>query len=231
MKKVILIIVTILLHLISIPVFAKQEVNPDLTRRPLLQLKKNSAVVYLPTKLVIGKDNKIIVKGEPGYFVSLAISSENSGSMPFYGKILRLGKDFNTVENTISQSGIAEMNIKIPDDKNLNDKTYFIEVAVWKDANFRDLQLAELIAPNGRKTNYNGIKLGLPPKDVSGPAFTPSIPGISPDVLRSIKTIEKLKNGDESSENREFNSDYEYMNPYQTPVMLKNLHSIDMQKK
>jgi len=231
MKKLLLLI--LMFNLISIPAFAQQEIQFKPTKRPSLLIKRDFPMIYKPSKLIIGQENKISIKAEPGSYVSLAYSENNSGAPLFYGHKLRLGTERKTREAVIPENGLLELGLNLPNDKSLEGKTIYLEAVIWKDQDFSDLELAKVIGPNGRETSNNGVIVSLPPKDASRPTFAPAMPGAPAEMMHAAKYIDDMKKGfkgEDSSEEDESQPDIhrEMQNMYQTPVILRNLKSPEL---
>ena len=209
------------------PVFAEQEIKfqPGYKKTSLLKalsIGQDYPVVYKPSRLVTGKDNKFIIKGEAGNSVSLAISDSNHGAPLFFGQTLRLGAQMQTQEAIIPDNGLLELNFKMPEDKKLEGKIYYFEVAVWKKSDFSDLKLAKILGSDNQETDSNGVQIILPVSNPNLPCFGPIIPGTSSSMTDTIDQIKSINNQDLYN--------YDMMNYYQTPVMLRNLNSLELNK-
>lgn len=182
------------LYLITSPVFAQQEIQLTPLKRSSLLITKEGPVVYKPTRLVTGQETKFKIKADPGSYASLATSYSNSGAPMFYGQKLRLGTDIKTLEGIVPDSGLLELNIEIPDNKDLENKPVYFEVAVWKNKDFSDLKIAKIMDPSGRETNSNEVLIKLPPENTSLPGFSPVLPGA--ELRPFMDSIEKIKNNE-----------------------------------
>lgn len=206
-----------LLILSSVPVFASQAIEFKLPEKPALLLDTESPTVYKPTRLIVGKETKFIIKGFPKSNVSLLMSESNEGAPLFYGQKLNLGADITAKEAVIPENGVLELGIKLPDDKKLEDQVRYFEVAVWKNKDYSDLKLAKIVGPNGQRTGLNKIKIYLPNEDSTRPTFAPVMPGMPVNMIQTMQTIEKIKNGDTEQLNR----DYEIEKLKEKPLIQK----------
>lgn len=229
MKKIFLL--AFLLNLFALPVYAAQEIDFKPRSRPVLNIIQDYPVVYKPTKFYIGKETGFIIQAQAGSNVALFVSDTNDGASLFYGNKLRLGSDMKTQEGIVPENGILEMTVNLPDDKNLDGKIIYFEVAVWKDESYNDLKIAKILASNGRETDSNAIQAYLPVGNLSRPSFMPVLPGAPPELYDTVKNLHNDKK-DESGVIDDKNLDYGKNNGnfYQTPVMLRNLHSPDVSK-
>lgn len=155
----------------------------------------DASEVFMPSKLVLGKDNKFIVRGKPGSKVSLAVSSSSYGAKPINGLNVRLGETEQTIESIISSTGVVELIYNVPQDETLLGQTKYFEVAVWTKSDFGDISMAKSISASGRETLNNGLKIVLPPETGKRPTFEPTIPGISGDLYKSIKAMKDVQDG------------------------------------
>ncbi|OGH98588.1 MAG: hypothetical protein A2104_07045 [Candidatus Melainabacteria bacterium GWF2_32_7] len=229
MKKLFLLF--LMFNMISIPAFAQHEIELKPTKRPSLLIKRDFPMAYKPSRLIIGQENKISIKAVPGSYVSLAFSEENSGAPLFYGHKLRLGSDIKTQEGIIPENGFLELSISLPNDKNLDGKTIYLEVAIWKNQDFSDLELAKIIGINGRETNNNDILVSLPPQNASKPTFAPAIPGAPIEMMHAAQFIDEIKKEIKGQSTQGSDVYQEMQNTYQTPVILRNLKAPELNTK
>lgn len=228
MKKFILLL--LIISSITLPAQAQQGIDfVKAEKRPILLLNRESPEVYKPTRLIIGQENKVLIKAEPGSCISLAYSESNTGAAPLYGQKLRLGSDLKTTEGIVPQNGLLELSIMLPDNKEFEGKTFYIEVAVWKNKDFSDIQLAKIVAPSGRETSSNSIVAALPPKNANKPTFTPTLPGAPLEMMQTMKFIEDMKQNKDSKD--ETDIDYDAQSSYRTPVIIRNLNAPELNQK
>ncbi|MEW5819892.1 MAG: hypothetical protein AB1782_06845 [Cyanobacteriota bacterium] len=194
------------------------EITLQASSQPELKVSDKPSV-FLPSKLIIGQDNIFIVKGTPGSKVSLAISKANRGSNPLMGNPLRLGETEKTIEGVISPTGAVQLIYPLPDDDSLVEQIRYFEVAIWKNDDFSDLSIATTISPSGKETRNNGIKISLPPESGKSPSFSPVIPGLGQDIMRSIEHVKAVQ---DKSINPELIDDGE------TPAYLDSVEKRDL---
>ena len=195
-----------------------------------MMLNKEFSMVYKPTKLIIGKDNKFLIKAKPGSYVVLATSNSNYGAPIFHGQKLRLGDDYKISNGIVPANGLLELNIALPNNKDLNETTVYFEAIVSKDKDFTDSQVARIMAPSGRETESNSVLVNLPPDDSSKPNFTPTIPGAPLEMYRTMQYIEQMKNtaSTKDKEDRELLEDNGSF--YSSPVILRNLQAPELNR-
>lgn len=229
MKKIIFLLAV--LSLLSInTVFAESSIEFQSYKKPSLLITRDYPQIYRPARIYIGQENKFTIKAESGSFVSVALSLENKGSDLFYGHELRLGKEIiATGEGKTSANGLAEIIVKMPEDKKLEGKNVYFECAVWKNDDFSDLKIANIISPSGRESASNQILLALPVKDSDKPTFLPSLPGASSEFIESMKTMNEIRETESQSIEKDFEFNLEDM--YKKPLMLRNLDAPDVNTK
>ena len=222
---------TVLLVVLSItPVLAEGTIQFQSYKKPSLLISRDYPQIYRPVKLFIGRENKFTVKAEAGSFVSIALSLANKGADAFYGHELRLGKKIlATGEGKTSENGLVEITIKIPDDKKLKDKSVYFETVVWKNEDFSDLKIAQIISPSGRESGINQIPLSIPVKENLGPSLTPSLPGASFEMIQGLKTMDEVMKNESNGVKTDY--DYNIDDFYKKPLMLRNLDAPDLNSK
>jgi len=222
-----------MVYAIIMPVYGKADIDLKASKRPVLLLNREYAQVYKPTKLIIGKENIFIIKGKAGSFVSLAYSYSNKGSQEFYGQELRLGSDFKTIEGVIPSNGLLELRMNLPKDNTLALKTMFFEVAVWTKKDFSDVELAIIIAPNGRETDSNDILVALPPDNPNKPTISPSIPGTSIDAIKTMQAFQNLQQSINTNMMRgydDYDRGYNTDDGFLKPNILRNMDAPELSK-
>jgi len=229
MKKFLLLFLS--LYLFALPAFAQLEINLSSGKHGGVLLSREYPVVYKPTKLIIGQENIFKVKASPKNIVTLMVSGSNSGANTFYGQTLRLGSNFETVKGVVPENGLLELKFNMPNNKELNGKAVFFEVAVSKDDSFKDIKLAKIMGEDCSETSSNEIAISLPPQDVSKPSLSPMLPMMPPEFARAIDTVEKNKknkNNNSNNDNEQDYNQYMYDNMYQTPAYIRNLNAPEL---
>jgi len=223
MKKLVLLFLS--LYMLTLPAFSQLVIDLSSSNKNNTLISNEYPVVYKPSKLIIGQENTFKVRATPGSSASLMISASSSGAKPFYGQTLRLGYDQMAVKGIVPENGLLEIKFSLPNQKELNGKMAYYEVAVWKTEDFTDVKIAKIMDENCRETNSNEIGISMPPQDVSKPSLGPMIPMMPPEFMRAIENVENSKN------NKKNTPDYsEYMNDnlFQTPAYIRNLHAPEL---
>jgi hypothetical protein len=214
--------------LISGPAFAQIQLDLNSTKRPVLLLNQDFPMLYKPTKLIIGKENKFSIKADPKSYVSLLISSSNDGTAMFKGQKLKLGEDIQIIEGTVPDNGLLELSFTLPDNKDLNEKVFYFEAIVSKDTNYTNPMKAKTMGASGRETNDNSVMAALPSKDKSGVGFTPALPGAPVQMYQTMQMIQDMKQ--QAAEGKD--SDETYKDDgllYQSPL-IRNLAAPDLNR-
>ena len=176
--------------------------------------------VYKPSKLIMGTKTKFIIKAEPNSNVELLTSNQNAGSKILYGKKLRLGPAINSVEGKTGENGVVELDVSMPEEKDLEGQILYFEVLVWKNEDQSDLKIAKIMGINGRETDINAVIVTAPPKNPMLPGFGPSLPGTDVNINRTMDAINQSNEYNDEETNDLYLEQSNYMN---TPLMLRNL--------
>ena len=198
------------------------------TKNSSIIINQDAPAVYKPSKLIIGNKTKFVIKAAPGSHVSLVTSEQNGGSPELYGHKLRLGQTLNPYEGIVGDKGILEIEISLPEEKELVGKILYFEVLVWKKSDFSDLKIAKIMGIDGRETDVNAVIIAEPPKKQSMPGIGPGVPGTGGDINKAMEIFHKMN---ESSTNQ--NSENYYENDIfsnNKPLMLRNLKLPELQK-
>jgi hypothetical protein len=195
------------------------------SKKSPLVAKQDSPCVYKPSKLIIGMPNPFTVKAPPFSHVSLVTSNENAGYPEMFGNKLRLGQSINNYEGIVNDNGAIELNINLPNEKELIGKILYFEVLVWKNPDFSDLKVAKIMGIDGRETLVNAVLITEPPKKNLMPTFGQYIPGTDINMNRTMEAINK------SADDNKSDYDYEEMMNYSNqPLMIRNLRAPEMQE-
>lgn len=217
MKKVFLLFIFSYIFIVS-PVKASDEITFATHTKSQILSDYAVPVVYKPLNLIISQTNTFIIKGESGSNVSLAVSDSNSGAPDLFGHKLRLGADIHTVESVIPQNGIVKIDYFVPKDQKDTER-YYIEVAVWKKADYSDLKLAKIIADNGRTEADNGIAAVMPAAKNDGGWLSPLIDGTT-SVRRTMDIVDSIQKNQAADEYYDMNA----------PAIIKNIHFLKQQE-
>ena len=182
-----------------------------------------NAEIYKPSELIIGSTTLFFIKSMPGAHVLLMFSWNNTGIQPFYGQKLRLGTVIDKIDGIIEKKGLAELRIKLPEDKNMIGKTIYFEAIVWKKEDFSDMAKAKIIGINGQKTASNAIVIAGKPKNKSVPGISPEIGGIR-NLSRAMNAI----TGQNSKDKEYLYSDDTYY--HSKSLLLRNLRAPELKE-
>ena len=222
MKKNCISIALIALIAFSIPVNA-QVFDLSSTKKSSFSINQDFPAVYKPSKLIIGNKTKFVIKAEPESHVSLVTSDENGGAPEYYGHKLRLGQIIKPHEGIIGDKGILELEIPLPQEKELIGKILYFEVLVWKKSDFSDLKIAKIMGIDGSETNINAVVITEPLKNQSMPNFGPNIPGTGGDMNKAKEIFNKINDTSADGDSDNYYLDEMYYNSQ--PLMLRNIHT------
>lgn len=189
-------------------------------------INQTQPVVYKPSKLLIGTKTKFIIKADPESYVSLVTSDENRGAPEFHGHRLRLGEIINPHEAKVGSKGIVEIEIPMPQEKELVGKILFFEVLVWKNPNYSDMKVAKIMGINGQETDVNAVIIAEPPKNTSVPGIGATIPGTDFNINDAVDAL--------NSSTKDFNNDDYYQGDIyyrNEPLMLRNLRTPEIKSE
>lgn len=198
------------------------------SKTSLYSINQTQPVVYKPSKLLIGTKTKFIIKADPESYVSLVTSDENRGAPEFHGHRLRLGEIINPHEAKVGSKGIVEIEIPMPQEKELVGKILFFEVLVWKNPDYSDMKVAKIMGINGQETDVNAVIIAEPPQNTSIPVMGTTIPGTGLNINDAMEVINNSrKNYREDSENNY----YDRLHYNYEPLMLRNLRSPEVKSE
>lgn len=190
--------------LFFMPVMANAlELQLDAIQKSVIDI--DNANVYKPSKLFIGSKNSFIIKGEPNSIASIVIALDN------------LGKNvIATAENQINDKGILELEIEIPENKDLINKIAYFEVIIWKNSDRSDAHVARVVSSDGKHTATNTVIIANKQAGKYLPGFNPAGIGTVSDTVDSM------------------NSDLEYGDDayyYNKPLIIRNLRAPELNEK
>jgi len=159
------------------------------------------AEVFKPSRLIIGAKTGFIIKAEPGSHVSLVLAVDENGE-----QILA------KVDGMVGEKGITELEVELPDKKELINKVVYFEVAVWKNEDLSDAKRARIMGSDGRQSRSNTILITGKPEKGLMPGFGPAMPGVG-DVSRTMDALQ---------DERDYSDDAYY---YDKPLILRNLRA------
>ncbi len=151
--------------------------------------------MYLPTRLIIGEENRFVFKVPPGNKVVLVLSPQDAGLLTPDGRPLRVGPENQQVEATASEKGVAVINVPIPNETSLVGGVVYVDAYTYGSEDYSDLAILEMQDATGHRASGNRIAIEAR-TDGSGAMVLPGMPGMSPDFLRRLSTIGDVS-GDE----------------------------------
>lgn len=223
----------LILSLIIFTSFANLSYSSDLYKNEFVGSKQSLSdinnihlCIFKPSRLILSQDNKILIKGIPGHFVSLAYSKSYSGANLTTGQKASLGDDLQTIEGEINDKGFIELNLNLSANKfNEGDNLYF-ELVSWSYKDYSDLQQTEIYGTDGKTTNSNSIIVVNKISNTSMPMFGPAIPGLNANFNDAVDAIKNINNSS-------YNNNYQYPNEmyYEKPSMFLNINAPELQRK
>ncbi|MBK8191250.1 MAG: hypothetical protein IPK79_12470 [Vampirovibrionales bacterium] len=184
---------------LAMPWSASAQVRAGGRLSGLIQQKSS---LYLPTRLLWGQENRILVKAPPGARVVVYISPQNQGFTAPNGAPLRVGADPEKLEGVASEKGVAALTLTLPAppageglDEEIKPRPAFLDAVVYQKDDFSDMTVVEIIDPTGRPAASNQTML-TQAVNGRGPLFFPGMPGVSGDIVRRLSTLGDLQSGD-----------------------------------
>ena len=160
-----------------------------------LLLKKSS--VNMPTRLVLGQENKFTVKAAPGSTVRLFVSPAEEGYVFDDRLPLAVGEEVQEITGTIPATGVLEMTLPLPGDAELEGKVLYVDAVVGKASDLSDYARPELLDSSGRRTTENALVM-MKPADEGHMFVTPTIPGLNPQLINTLSTTQEIyQSGDD----------------------------------
>jgi hypothetical protein len=124
------------------------DLEPTAPPHRSLRDRFNSARLFLPERMTIGKSCEFLIKGEPGSYAAIAMADKNKGAKPVFGHTLRLGPDRKLVGvGQIPDTGVLSLFVEAPIQGDLIGAPMYFEAGVWTKADFSDLQIAIPASP------------------------------------------------------------------------------------
>jgi hypothetical protein len=169
--------------------------SPPTTSR-LNSLIRRAPQLFLPSRLYLGQDNTLTLRGTPGSEVALYFSAEADGFTLPGGVALRVGEEHQTMQGTIGANGILTLTLPLPKDEALEGRVLFLDAVSWQKADQSDVLRFEQLDATGRRTLENGVPIVKPADTARGPLLMPGMPGMSTDMLRQVTSFSDVM-GDE----------------------------------
>lgn len=159
----------------------------------LSQLVKKKPSMYLPSRLIIGQDNRFTFQGTPGNQVRLYMSSSPEGFSTPDGQPLRVGAEHQEIAAEIPANGVLEIIVPLPAEEGLVGQNIFVEGIAWHAEDFSDLVIFEQIDASGRRATENYVAINKLVKN-KGSIVMPTLPGMSPSFVQQLNTLSEITN-------------------------------------
>ncbi|MGE0200831.1 MAG: hypothetical protein AB7P76_07680 [Candidatus Melainabacteria bacterium] len=212
----------------TLPVEDATAETPSAPRSRLNRLLIRSANLYLPTRLVLGQENKFVARANPGQQVlvflspepsGLVLASEQSARIP-----LRVGPEYEQVVGVANEKGVAELSITLPDEQDWAGHILYVDAIAYDRAEIvpprmdgeghpvadvnplvdlrtvANAQQLDLMNPMGQRTSVNALQMAMP-AEANGAMVMPSMPGFSPQLLQQITNLSEVGAGNEHKKN------------------------------
>lgn len=161
----------------------------------LSQLIRNKPNLYLPSRMLIGEENKFTFQGPPGSQVILYVSAEPSGMEAPDGQPLRVGAENQQFTGTIPEKGVLEMTVPLPHEEFLIGKSMFVEGILWTQEDYADLAVFEIVDSTGRRSGANALVISQM-SNGKGAFIMPAMPGMPSGLVNQITTLSEMDGGD-----------------------------------
>lgn len=152
----------------------------------LSQLLIRKADAYLPSRLLLGAENRFVIKAQPGYVAKVFVSHKGEGKVLANGTPLPVGEDVQELSGTVPDSGVLPLSLKVPQDDALHGKVLY--VAAVAGPTEEALEPIGLVDSTGRRTDDNVLVISKITK-MNGPAVLPGVPGINPQMFNQLTTM------------------------------------------
>lgn len=168
----------------------------DLHNSRLSQLVKRKPSMYMPSRLLIGAENRFTLQGPAGSHVTLYLSPQPDGFKTPDGQLLRVGTENEQVTGLIPENGVLELAFPVPNEEDLVGKNLFVEAVSWKNDDLSDLTIFELVDSTGRRASENYLAISKPANG-RGAMILPNLPGMPGGMIQRMTQITDVtKEGD-----------------------------------
>lgn len=176
--------------------------------------------LYMPPRLLIGQDNKFILKGKAGNKAMLYLSPSSSGMRAPNGLDLRIGEEHQKISGIFPENGVLVLTVPVPKESSLIGKTLYLEAITWSQPDYSDLEVLSITDFTGRRTSENALAIDKP-ADGKGSPIMPALPGVPTQLLNRLNTFNDLRQkpelNDQGAINRNVPLDQNsFYNPYGT---------------
>ncbi len=152
----------------------------------LNQLLIRKSNLFLPTRIVLGEDNRFVVKAQPGSKVKLFLSPTPEGYVLANGTPLRVGEEMQEIAGEVPETGVLELTLTIPSEDALEGKILYVDAVVGPTD--EALVPIDLMDATGRRTDSNSLVITKPSK-MGGPTILPNMPGMNPQMFNQLTTL------------------------------------------
>ncbi|MEB3287581.1 MAG: hypothetical protein VKJ04_08770 [Vampirovibrionales bacterium] len=174
--------------------------SPSSARPPsrLSMLSLNHDTIYLPTRLLLGENNRFVIKGKPGSQVMLYVSPKGKGYQLPNGLDLKIGETYESLGGTVPENGVLEINVPVPDEQSWEGHYLFVDAVSWASEDYGDLKQLQLMDSSGRRTSDNALMMMHQGTASNSPFIMPSMPGMPAGAVQQLsQTSQILGSNDE----------------------------------
>lgn len=163
--------------------------------RPVSRLSRmmlNQDTLYLPTRLIIGENNRFLIKGKPGSDVMLYVSPKGDGYKLPNGLAVKVGEMHESLGGKIPESGVLTLEIPVPNEPDWAGHFLFIDAITWTQPDYADVKQIQLLDSTGRRTTDNGLMMSTPASIGGSPLVMPSMPGVPAGALQQLTQTSQI---------------------------------------
>lgn len=114
--------------------------------------------LYMPGRLIIGKQAEFTVKGKPGYWAAIAMADRDSGAKPVMGHKVRLGPDRKVIAlGQIPAAGVLSLKFWAPVEGDLIGQNLYFEAALWPEGKPECAEIATTVSSESQAEKGNAI--------------------------------------------------------------------------
>lgn len=179
--------------------FQQPAFSGDLSSR-LNRLSQRQNILYLPGRLVIGEENRFVIKGTPGSQAVLFISPLDKGYTLPNGQQLRVGQEHEKLQAVIPEKGVLEIMVPLPNDNGWVGRQLFADAILLNDGETEEEVSVDYVAimdATGRRADHNAIEI-FAPATAGHTTVMPMMPGLDPQTFNKLTTLSEVyANGDE----------------------------------
>jgi hypothetical protein len=176
------------------PGLSTMEAPTSPSRGRLSRLIQDKPKLYLPSRLVMGEPNTVVLRAPAGQFVRVIVTQgqlEAPDAKPSDEQNIL----FQTEAEEIPAKGVLGVALPVPNNKDLDGITVFVTAELSNNKDFKATQALEWVDSSGQKTSNNGVSIVQPTVVSKGPSILPNMPGMNPQLMRQINSVSQLQNG------------------------------------